>query len=1529
MKKLAIYLLMMLSLLMVCFTLFSKIVNAETSKKVDVITDVKVQNNDGGDLTAPLGRYDTFRLNAKFALEGKNVKAGDTTEVVIASPIDIKSQDFEIKDSITGKVIANAKVDATAGKIVLTFTKFVEEKNDVSGSFFFYAGVNKDKFPNDGNAPVKVSVDNKVKFDGTVKSGTVGEGKRYTIIKSGWDTGDHKSLGFRISVNRTNEAITNAVLSDSIESPGVTYKAGSFKIYKGTWDYSTGTWQLQNKTDVTSQYTVNATDTTFTINLGNISANDHFAVEYEAVVNYDAVDGEVIKNKATIVGDNKKPYDSKSKVNIQIAGGEGVGYAFGIQVHKVDESNKPLKGAKFQVIRQATGQVLGEFESDAKGDFSLKELLRDKYIIKEIQAPEGYGLAEDTIVEASEFTTPTKPVSKTIVNKKEKPAKTQATIELDKILTGRDLVDGEFSFELYEGTNKLQTTTNQNGKITFEPIEFTEEGEHTYTVKEVKGDNATIAYDASEKQVTVKVTRVGSALQAEVIYPENKTFTNAFTPKATTANIELTKELTGRDLVDDEFSFELYEGANKLQTVTNKSGKVTFDAISYTAEGEHTYTVKEVKGDNATITYDTAEKQVTVKVTRDGDALKAEVVYPENKTFTNAFTPKATTATIELSKELKGRDLVDGEFSFELYEGTNKLQTVTNKSGKVTFDAISYTEEGEHTYTVKEVKGDNATIAYDTAEKQVTVKVTRDGNALKAEVVYPESKTFTNAFTPNATTATIELTKELTGRDLVDGEFSFELYEGTNKLQTVTNKSGKVSFDAISYTAEGEHTYTVKEVKGDNATIAYDTAEKQVTVKVTRDGDALKAEVVYPENKTFTNAFTPKATTATIELSKELKGRDLVDGEFSFELYEGTNKLQTVTNKSGKVSFDAISYTAEGEHTYTVKEVKGNVPGITYDTAEKQVTVQVTKDGDKLKATVVYPESKVFANTYSAPSPAKARISASKILEGRALKDGEFSFNLLDEAGKVLQTKQNAADGSVAFDEISYSQEDAGKTFHYTIKEVIPQSQEKGMTYDQASIEVTVTVTKDDASNTIKATVAYGAKTSFTNTFVTSEIPPTPPVVEKPEAKLYTIQLHKVNGEGRALAGAVFGLFEADGSTPVANPYGEGQATATSDANGLVSFVGFDAKNYVVKELTAPEGYQLSTASIAVSATELSAASDLVVDKGNVVNQPFTEIPPTPPVVEKPELTLYSIQLHKVNNEGQALAGAVFGLFEADGTTPVANPYGEGQATATSDTNGLVTFTGFEAKDYVVKEMTPPDGYQLSEEAIAVSASQLIASADQVLDRGKVVNKPFTAIPPTPPVVEKPELKLYTIQLHKVNPFYQDLAGAVFGLFEADGVTPVANPYGEGQATATSDANGLVRFVGFEAKDYVVKELTAPAGYQLSTDSITVSAAELTAAKDLVVDKGNVVNQLTPPKGDTPPPSTDKPRKEIPSNPPKGKTPPPSTEKPEKEIPSNTPKGEKKEVLPSTGQSMSEGLVATGLALAVAGSALVYKKREN
>ena len=670
-------------------------------------------------------------------------------------------------------------------------------------------------------------------------------------------------------------------------------------------------------------------------------------------------------------------------------------------------------------------------------------------------------------------------------NNKFTPNAANATIELDKALSGRDLVDGEFSFELYEGSNKLQTTTNKNGKITFDSISYKEVGEHTYTVREVKGDNNTVAYDLSEKQVTVKVTKDGNELKSEVIYPESKTFNNTFTPNAANATIELDKALSGRDLVDGEFSFELYEGSNKLQTTTNKNGKVTFDSISYKEVGEHTYTVKEVKGDNSTVAYDSTAKEVTVKVTRDGDNLKTEVVYPENKTFNNTFTPNAANATIELDKNLNGRDLVNGEFKFILKDdkGTQVGSEATNQNGKVTFPSIRFEKEGTYNYSVKEVKGENSTIKYDESEKHVTINVTKDGNNLKAEVVYPDGKTFNNTFTPKATNASIELDKNLDGRDLVDGEFSFDLYEGSNKLQTVTNKNGKVAFDSISYKEVGEHTYTVKEVEGNNSTITYDKSEKQVTVKVTRDGDNLKTEVIYPESKTFNNKFTPNEAKATIELEKQLAGRNLADGEFNFDLYEGTNKLQTVTNKNGKVAFNSISYKEVGEHTYTVKEVEGTDSTIAYDKSEKQVTVKVTRDGDNLKTEVVYPESKVFHNLFT-PNATSAEFSLKKNLSGRDLKDGEFTFTLFDSEGKAVKTVSNDANGNILFNGLIFSKEG-----RYTYKVVENKNNVEGITYDEVARTVTIDVKLDKERGVLTSVVELPENKVFNNSYK----PTTPP----------------------------------------------------------------------------------------------------------------------------------------------------------------------------------------------------------------------------------------------------------------------------------------------------------------------------------------------------------------------------------------------------------------------------------------------------
>ena len=501
-----------ISILAVFFVVSSGKVHADTSKKVDVITEVKIQNDKGEALTGPVGRFDSFRLNAKFALEGKNVKAGDTTEVSIASPIDIKSQDFEINDSITGKLIANAKVDAAAGKIILTFTKFVEEKNDVSGSFFFYAQVNKVKSPNDGEVPVKVSVNDKEKFTGKVTSGTIGGGYRYSIIKSGWSEVGNKELGFRISVNRTNEVINDAVITDTLKSKGITYKPGSFKIKKGTWEYTNGKWVLKNAKDVTADYKVIINGDSFSINLGNIAADDQFAIEYWADVNYDVVDGERILNQATIKGSNKDEYASNSTVKIQIAGGEGIGYEFSIKVTKVDDQNGPLKGAKFQVVRQATGQVIGEFESDANGEFTVQNILRDKYIIKEIKAPEGYELAADTVVEAGEFKTPKAPVVKTIVDQKTTTSTTTTTTTTteEPTTTSTTTTTTEEPTTTSTTTTTEEPTTTSTTTTTEEPTTTstttTEEPTTTSTTTTTEEPTTTSTTTTTEEPTTTSTT---------------------------------------------------------------------------------------------------------------------------------------------------------------------------------------------------------------------------------------------------------------------------------------------------------------------------------------------------------------------------------------------------------------------------------------------------------------------------------------------------------------------------------------------------------------------------------------------------------------------------------------------------------------------------------------------------------------------------------------------------------------------------------------------------------------------------------------------------------------------------------------------------------------------------------------------------------------------------------------------------------------------------------------------------------------
>ena len=414
--------------------LYSKNASAETSsatsKVVDTLTTVNISNDQGGNLDSEISQWDKFRVNATFNLDGKDVKEGDTTELTLENPIIIKSTDFEIRDPKSNEIIAQAKVDAVTKKITLTYTKFVETHSDVSGNFFFYAAVDSGKQKQNGDVPVKVNVNNKLKFEGKVKYGVIGSDNTFVLFKTSWiATADNKTIGYRVSVNRTKENINNAKVVDTLQFGSAQYDKDSFRILKGEWKQVNGKWKLENAQDVTANYTVTVTNNSFEINLGNVTSEDQFQIEYKVQLNYTPVDGESFTNNVSILGNDNVVADAKSNTKIQIAGGTGVGYVYTINVHKTDNKNQPLKGAKFQIIREANQQVIGEYTTNDNGNITVKNLLKDKYIIKEIEAPAGYIIdVPEMIVNPTDFSSDYS-VTKDVVNSPTTTTTTTTTTE--------------------------------------------------------------------------------------------------------------------------------------------------------------------------------------------------------------------------------------------------------------------------------------------------------------------------------------------------------------------------------------------------------------------------------------------------------------------------------------------------------------------------------------------------------------------------------------------------------------------------------------------------------------------------------------------------------------------------------------------------------------------------------------------------------------------------------------------------------------------------------------------------------------------------------------------------------------------------------------------------------------------------------------------------------------------------------------------------------------------------------------------
>lgn len=577
----------------------------------------------------------------------------------------------------------------------------------------------------------------------------------------------------------------------------------------------------------------------------------------------------------------------------------------------------------------------------------------------------------------------------------------------------------------------------------------------------------------------------------------------------TKTDFGLTKVLEGRKWADtDAFEFELSATSDNnapmpdpaTVTVTNADldkGKaaINFGKITYAEPGEYTYEVREVKGDAGGITYskNVATFKVTVTVNAKGE-LKADVEKISGETeFKNTYSVKPVEDQITATKSLTGRDLKDGEFSFELVEGDKVVAKGTNAAdGTIAMDKITYDKPGTHTYTLREKLPNEAGlsngITYDKTNYTIKTSVIDNGDGtLKVTHTLegPETARFENKYNtaPNKSSVTdqITATKTLTGRDLKEGEFSFELVEGNDVVARGTNAAdGKITMDKITYTAAGEHTYMLRETKvdADNG-ITYSTAAYTIVTTVTDDGNGkltVKHELQDVEKAIFENAYsvTPVNSSVTdqITATKSLTGRDMTAGEFSFELVEDGKAVATGKNDAdGKIVMDKITYDKAGEHTYILREAKGaEGNGIAYDDKTYTVVTTITDNGKgKLVAKHELKDAKTaeFKNSYK-PNPGEFsvtdQITATKVLTGRDLKDGEFSFQLV-EGDKVVATGKNAADGTITMSPVKY--EKAG-THTYTLREVNGGITSKGITYSDAKFTIETTIT-DNGDGTLSA----------------------------------------------------------------------------------------------------------------------------------------------------------------------------------------------------------------------------------------------------------------------------------------------------------------------------------------------------------------------------------------------------------------------------------------------------------------------------
>lgn len=676
-----------------------------------------------------------------------------------------------------------------------------------------------------------------------------------------------------------------------------------------------------------------------------------------------------------------------------------------------------------------------------------------------------------------------------------------------KTLVGRDMKDGEtFSFALsgdadtkkaidggdivikgYDNKTAQATATITGAKneetkaFAFDNVTFKKAGTYTFTIEEQVPDQDSdgMTWDRHKATATVTVTDKNGQLGATVAYSgtttsedrplfENRYDSSTDVSGGTKATISASKTLNGRNLKAGEFTFKLAPRPNTddeavLQTKKNKAdGTIPFDALSYRTsdlskavqdgyavkstndDGKTVYTlsyrVSETKGNLGGVSYTDTFFDFNVIVTDNGDGtLTAVTNYPDEKDkfeFVNTYsTGEPIPMDIKGSKVLnhvKGLTPNDitGKFTFTITALTDGAPMPKNTT--VTNDAAGNIDFGEITFDLNLLK--DVPSASDT-DQSGDVEQPGEGEQ-PAEVDKSRTKTFEYKVTETGSAAGV-----------------------TNDPDAVAGKRFQIT---LKDDGNGQLTATCNQAEGPKFT--------------------------------FTNTYSvgelPSSITDQIKIDKNLTGRDLKKGEFSFELLENGKVVAKGTNDaSGNVTFDKITYNKPGTHTYTVREVNNDLGGVTYDDRAYTVRTTITDNRDgtmKAEHQAVVQKDNEFApiegneitfnNKYEAKGTT-ASIGAVKRLTGKDLKDGQFTFQLKDENGKVIDEAKNDKAGAISFKALEF---DKAGTYKYTISEV--NDKQKEIKYDTSEKAVTITV-KDSGDGYLQAQVESEKQLIFTNTF--------------------------------------------------------------------------------------------------------------------------------------------------------------------------------------------------------------------------------------------------------------------------------------------------------------------------------------------------------------------------------------------------------------------------------------------------------------